>query len=58
MSAGRTMYSGYRRDMLPYFASIDYPCPAFKNPSDYYRESLDLFLIKVMVVKMLSEIIR
>lgn len=25
--------------MLPYFAFIEYPCPAYKNPSDYYRES-------------------
>ena len=24
--------------MLPYFAFIDYPCPAYKNPSDYYRK--------------------
>lgn len=42
ISAGRTMYSGYRRDMLPYFASIDYPCPAFKNPSDYYLDLVTL----------------
>lgn len=38
ISAGRTMFSGRRRDMLPYFALVDYPCPSFKNPSDYYRE--------------------
>lgn len=38
VSAGRLMYFGKRREMLPYFAFIDYPCPAFKNPSDYYRE--------------------
>lgn len=36
ISAGRTMFSGRRRDMLPYFALVDYPCPSFKNPSDYY----------------------
>ncbi|CAH2075533.1 unnamed protein product, partial [Iphiclides podalirius] len=42
ISAGRTMFSGYRRDMLPYFASIDYPCPAFKNPSDYYLDLVTL----------------
>lgn len=36
ISGGRLMYSGRRRDMLPYFAAADYPCPAFKNPSDYY----------------------
>ncbi|XP_037961247.2 ATP-binding cassette sub-family G member 8 [Plutella xylostella] len=42
ISAGRTMFSGYRRDMLPYFASIDYPCPAYKNPSDYYLDLVTL----------------
>ncbi|XP_060801167.1 ATP-binding cassette sub-family G member 8 [Amyelois transitella] len=42
ISAGRTMFTGYRRDMLPYFASIDYPCPAFKNPSDYYLDLVTL----------------
>lgn len=42
ISAGRTMFSGYRRDMLPYFSSIDYPCPAFKNPSDYYLDLVTL----------------
>ena len=38
LSMGRLMYHGKRREMLPYFAFIDYPCPAYKNPSDYYRE--------------------
>ena len=38
LSTGRLMYHGKRREMLPYFAFIDYPCPAYKNPSDYYRE--------------------
>lgn len=38
VSAGRTMFSGRRADMLPYFALVDYPCPSFKNPSDYYRK--------------------
>ena len=38
ISAGRTMFSGRRRDMLQYFTLVDYPCPPFKNPSDYYRE--------------------
>ncbi len=38
LSTGRLMYAGKRREMLPYFAFIEYPCPAYKNPSDYYRE--------------------
>lgn len=38
ISTGRLMYFGRRREMLPYFAFIEYPCPAYKNPSDYYRQ--------------------
>ena len=40
LSLGRLMYFGKRREMLPYFAFIEYPCPAYKNPSDYYRKYL------------------
>ncbi|KAL1512896.1 hypothetical protein ABEB36_002400 [Hypothenemus hampei] len=42
ISAGRVMFSGRRRDMLPYFALVDYPCPNFKNPSDYYLDLVTL----------------
>ena len=28
--------------MLPYFAFIEYPCPGFKNPSDYYLDLVTL----------------
>lgn len=42
LSAGRLMFSGRRRDMLPYFAMVDYPCPAYKNPSDYYLDLVTL----------------
>ncbi|KAJ8944051.1 hypothetical protein NQ318_016249 [Aromia moschata] len=42
VSAGRTMFSGKRRDMLPYFALVDYPCPSYKNPSDYYLDLVTL----------------
>lgn len=35
-SRGKIMYSGARRDMIPYFSLIEFPCPPFKNPSDYY----------------------
>lgn len=38
MSTGRLLFYGHRREMLPYFAFIEYPCPAFKNPSDYYLD--------------------
>ncbi|XP_054275896.1 ATP-binding cassette sub-family G member 8-like [Macrosteles quadrilineatus] len=42
LSSGRLMYSGRRRDMLPYFSTADYPCPAYKNPSDYYLDLVTL----------------
>ncbi|XP_040564085.1 ATP-binding cassette sub-family G member 8 [Lepeophtheirus salmonis] len=42
ISTGRSMYYGKRREMLPYFALIEYPCPAFKNPSDYYLDLVTL----------------
>ena len=38
ISQGKLMYFGKRREMLPYFAFIEYPCPAYKNPADYYRK--------------------
>jgi hypothetical protein len=42
ISCVKLMYFGKRREMLPYFAFIEYPCPAYKNPSDYYRKSINL----------------
>ncbi|KAG8193191.1 hypothetical protein JTE90_005541 [Oedothorax gibbosus] len=42
ISTGRMLYFGKRRDMLPYFAYIDFPCPAYKNPSDYYLDLVTL----------------
>jgi len=42
LSCGRLMYFGKRREMLPYFAFIEYPCPAYKNPSDYYLDLVTL----------------
>ncbi|XP_063989330.1 ATP-binding cassette sub-family G member 5 [Diachasmimorpha longicaudata] len=41
-SGGRIMYTGARRDMLPYFALAEFPCPPFKNPSDYYLDLVTL----------------
>lgn len=48
ISAGRTMFSGRRRDMLPYFALVDYPCPSYKNPSDYYRKFPEFIFLKTI----------
>ncbi|XP_075528671.1 ATP-binding cassette sub-family G member 8 [Dermacentor variabilis] len=42
ISTGRMVYHGKRRDLLPYFSYIDFPCPAFKNPSDYYLDLVTL----------------
>ncbi|XP_037076874.1 ATP-binding cassette sub-family G member 8-like [Pollicipes pollicipes] len=42
LSGQRVIYSGKRSEMLPYFAFIDYPCPAYKNPSDYYLDLVTL----------------
>lgn len=38
VSNGHVMYSGATSMLLPYFTSVEYPCPPFKNPSDYYCE--------------------
>lgn len=42
ISTGRVLYFGKRKDLLSYFSYIDYPCPAFKNPSDYYLDLVTL----------------
>lgn len=42
ISSGRVIYFGKRNEMLSYFAYIDFPCPAFKNPSDYYLDLVTL----------------
>lgn len=42
ISTGRMIYHGKRRDLLPYFSYIDFPCPAYKNPSDYYLDLVTL----------------
>jgi ATP-binding cassette, subfamily G (WHITE), member 8 (sterolin 2) len=39
LCAGRLAFAGRRTEMLPYFEHIEYPCPAFKNPSDYYSKT-------------------
>lgn len=42
ISAGRSLFVGPRRDMVKYFTGFNFPCPPFKNPSDFY---LDLVTI-------------
>lgn len=42
ISTGRVLYFGKRRDLLSYFSYIDFPCPTFKNPSDYYLDLVTL----------------
>lgn len=42
ISTGRMVFHGKRRDLLPYFSYIDFPCPAYKNPSDYYLDLVTL----------------
>lgn len=42
VSTGRILFHGKRKDLLSYFTQIDYPCPAFKNPSDYYLDLVTL----------------
>ncbi|CAG0900354.1 unnamed protein product [Darwinula stevensoni] len=65
LSTGRLMYCGKRREMLPYFAFIEYPCPAYKNPADYYLDlvTLDDLSAEAMLessqrVKQLAEIFK
>ncbi|CAG0884113.1 unnamed protein product [Cyprideis torosa] len=52
ISNGQLMFCGRRREMLPYFAYIEYPCPAYKNPADYY---LDLVTLDDLSVEAMSE---
>lgn len=36
LSGGRTIFSGSRADLPRHMGQLGYPCPPFKNPSDYY----------------------
>lgn len=42
ISTGRTLYFGPRSEMINYFSSIDFPCPTYKNPADYYLDLVTL----------------
>lgn len=39
LSSGRVTYFGKSEEMIPYFESIQFPCPMFRNPCDYYGKS-------------------
>ena len=36
LASGRVTYFGPSEEMIPYFEAIQFPCPMFKNPCDYY----------------------
>lgn len=38
LSGPEPVFTGASRALVRYFTSVDYPCPPFKNPADYYRE--------------------
>lgn len=42
ISSGRVIYFGKRSELLSYFSEIDFPCPTYKNPSDYYLDLVTL----------------
>ncbi|KAB7497362.1 ATP-binding cassette sub-family G member 2 [Armadillidium nasatum] len=57
ISTGRLMYFGKRREMLPYFAYIEYPCPAYKNPSDYYSKRAMIYQFPYNMLHFLGQVI-
>ncbi|XP_026471905.1 ATP-binding cassette sub-family G member 8-like [Ctenocephalides felis] len=42
LSSGRVMYSGSRIGFVEHFSNVGYPCPMYKNPSDYYLDLVTL----------------
>ncbi|PIO75323.1 hypothetical protein TELCIR_02636 [Teladorsagia circumcincta] len=36
LTSGQIVYFGCPTQMMQYFTSIDFPCPKFKNPCDFY----------------------
>ena len=52
LSNGRSLFVGQRRDLLKHFTSLDFGCPPYKNPSDYY---LDLVTIDSLSQEALIE---
>ncbi|KAK9500573.1 hypothetical protein O3M35_001813 [Rhynocoris fuscipes] len=42
LSGGDTMYHGPSMSLQHYFTPAHYPCPAYKNPADYYLDLVTL----------------
>lgn len=36
LASGQIIYFGRSSQMIDYFESVNFPCPMFKNPCDYY----------------------
>ncbi|VDM36515.1 unnamed protein product [Toxocara canis] len=36
LASGQIVYCGRSSEMIGYFESVNFPCPMFKNPCDYY----------------------
>lgn len=39
LASGQLVYMGPSVELPAYFTALDFPCPLFKNPCDYYGES-------------------
>jgi len=42
LSEGHQIYFGPAKDMVPYFAALKYPCPAYFNPADFALDLISL----------------
>ncbi|XP_014277583.1 ATP-binding cassette sub-family G member 5 isoform X2 [Halyomorpha halys] len=42
LSGPEPVFTGASRALVRYFTSVDYPCPPFKNPADYYLDLVTL----------------
>ncbi|KAK4531075.1 hypothetical protein CCYA_CCYA06G1932 [Cyanidiococcus yangmingshanensis] len=42
LSEGHQIYFGPAKEMVPYFAALKYPCPAYFNPADFALDLMSL----------------
>ncbi|XP_033957187.1 ATP-binding cassette sub-family G member 8 [Pseudochaenichthys georgianus] len=42
LSSGSAVYCGAAREMVPYFTALEYPCPRYCNPSDFYVDLISI----------------